>query len=297
MKCTVKPIFFCTVPVAADELGLGNLKSIEITLDGFETRPTTSLNHSDVATAHISTRDAVRRPHVCRSGRSAEGSCFTDGEDTGATDIRRECRAASGIDKRCVHSCRYRIRRMSRDGSARESAESRSWALADELSAGRSSGSWRSSCHQPAHSYRRARAGHCGVRRAGHPGARRHVTGCVHADGPRCRRGFVCASIRCHADACGSLVDACSEQGACVAHLGCRGPFRPRRRWPAHRRRDAECPIRGDRRMWSFPDSGAAGAMHGDRARVVEGVGAGLSRALGAGHVSSCMGQQKPRAD
>lgn len=62
MKCTVKPIFFCTVPVVADEFGPGNLKSIEITLDGFETRSTTCLKHSDVATAHISTRDAVRRP-------------------------------------------------------------------------------------------------------------------------------------------------------------------------------------------------------------------------------------------
>ena len=47
-----------------------------------------------------------------------------------------ECRADPCIDKQCVHSCGYGIRRMSRDGSARESTGPRSWALADELSAG-----------------------------------------------------------------------------------------------------------------------------------------------------------------
>ncbi|VWC78759.1 hypothetical protein BLA18110_02575 [Burkholderia lata] len=221
MKCTVKSIFFCTVHVVADELGFRNSKSTKITLDGFETLSTTSLNHSDVATAHIFAGDAVRWPHVCGSGRSAEGSCFTDREDTRAFDIRRECRAAPGIDKRCVHSGGYGIRRLSRDGSARESAGSRSWALADELSAECSSESRRCSCHQPANSRRRARAGHCGVCRAGDSGARRHVTGCVHANGSRCRRGIVCTTIRRHTDALGSLVDACVEQGSYVAHLGC----------------------------------------------------------------------------
>lgn len=276
IKCTVKPIFFCTVQVFADEPGRGNLKSAEITLDGFETRSTTRLNHSDVATTHISTGDAVRRPHVCRSDRSAEGSCFTDREDTRACNIRRECRAAPGIDKWCVHSCRHGIRRVSRNGSARASAGSRSWTLADELSAGRSSGSGRRSCHQPANSRRRARAGDCGVRRAGDSGARRRVLGRIRADGPRCRSGFVCQAVRRHADTLRSLGNACVEQGSYVAHLGRGGPFRSRRRWSAHCRLDATCQIRSDRRMWSFPDPGAAVAMHGDRARVVEGIGARL---------------------
>lgn len=290
MKCTVTPIFFCTVPAVADELGLINLKSIEITLDGFETRSITCLNHSDVATAHIFAGDAVRRPPVCRSDRSAAGSCFTDREDTRACNLCGECGAAPGIDKRCVHSCRHGIWRMSRDGSARESAGSRSRTLADELSAWRSSGSGRCSCHQPANSHRRARAGDCGVRRAGDSGARRRVTGCVRADGPRCRSGAVCATIRCHADALGSLVDAGVEPGSCVAHLGGCGSLRTRRRRPAHRQPDAACPIRGDRRMRSFPDSGAAFAMHGDRARVVEGVGAGVSRARERVTCADCAG-------